>query len=246
MTELQSYPSEPAGSGPQTPSADRSPITRIAVPASVVVAAVVIWGGYVGHWKWAGLNGKTATLWDWLHLLLLPLAVAVLPLWLSRSARLKRTHKLIGAGALVGLAIAGVCGYAIPWKWTGFVGNRLWDWLELLALPVAVALAPVYRELRENWRPRHSLIVGAALTVFVAIAIGGYVGDWSWTGFRGNTAWDWLQLLLLPLLIPTVIVPALMPMATAGVTFVETSAEPRPLRPAVGRGLGALPQRDPE
>jgi len=39
--------------------------------------------------------------------------------------------------------------------------------------------------------------------------LAGYLAHWRWTGFTGNTAWDWLHLLLLPLLVPAVIVPLL-------------------------------------
>ena len=53
---------------------------------------------------------------------------------------------------------------------------------------------------------------------FARRVLGGYLGRWSWTGFTGNTLWDWLHLLLLPLLLPTVIVPALSPLAMARVT----------------------------
>jgi len=35
---------------------------------------------------------------------------------------------------------------------------------------------------------------------------GGYLGNWTWTGFHGNTLWGLLHLLLLPLFLPTVIV----------------------------------------
>lgn len=35
------------------------------------------------------------------------------------------------------------------------------------------------------------------MTVF-----GGYVLDWRWTGFHGNTLRDWLHLLLVPFVLP--------------------------------------------
>ncbi len=57
--------------------------------------------------------------------------------------------------------------------------------------------------------------------VFGAVVLGGYLVPWAWTGFTGNTLWDWLHLLLLPLLIPILVVPALMPIAKAGVVEVE-------------------------
>ena len=35
--------------------------------------------------------------------------------------------------------------------------------------------------------------------VFLLVtAVGGYIFNWNWTGFRGNTLWDWLKLLLIP------------------------------------------------
>ena len=46
------------------------------------------------------------------------------------------------------------------------------------------------------------------LLVLLVLVLGGYLVPWSWTGFTGNTAWDWFKLLLLPVLIPTVLVPA--------------------------------------
>jgi hypothetical protein len=31
-----------------------------------------------------------------------------------------------------------VLGYAVPWGWTGFTGNTLWDWFGLLFLPLSL------------------------------------------------------------------------------------------------------------
>lgn len=192
-----------------------------AVAAAVVAAAFVFWGGYGRHWSWTGINGQTATLWDWLHLLLLPIAVGILPLWLSRRVRLTRRHKAMALTACASFAVIAVAGYLVPWSWTGFTGNKLWDWLELLALPVAVALTPVLGELRSDWGRRHWAVAVTGAAIFTAIAVGGYLVPWSWTGFRGNTLWDWLHLLLLPLLIPTIVVPALKPLATAGLIAAD-------------------------
>ena len=43
---------------------------------------------------------------------------------------------------------------------------------------------------------------GAALAV---VAVGGFGFDWSWTGFPGNTLWDWLELCLVPFVVPAVV-----------------------------------------
>lgn len=196
-----------------------------AVAAATLLVAVILWGGYGRHWSWTGIGARTATLWDWLHLLLLPIAVAVLPLWLSRRTRLARRHKVLGMSIVLVFIALVLAGYTIPWGWTGFVGNRLWDWLELLVLPLAVALAPLTLELRENWTPRHSLIAVAVLAAFVMAVLGGYLGDWAWTGFRGNTLWNWLNLWLLPLLIPAAVAPALRARAMSGVTLLADEEE---------------------
>jgi uncharacterized membrane protein len=216
-----------AAESPPRREEDAGQISRRAAFAALALAfAVALWGGYGRHWSWTGINGRTATLWDWLHLLALPVAVVVLPIWLSRRTRVTRRHKLLGYCALCVFVALVLLGYLIPWDWTGFEGNTLWDWLELLALPLAVALAPVYRELRADWKARHSLIALVLVTVFVAVTLCGYLASWAWTGFRGNTFWDWLHLWLLPLLLPAVVVPALLPMVRTGVTVVAPPAQP--------------------
>jgi hypothetical protein len=195
--------------------------------AGAIVFGLVLWGGYGHHWPWTGINGSTATLWDWLHLLLLPIAFGLLPILLNRRLRLRSQHKVLGAAALCCLGLLVFAGYVIPWAWTGFEGNKLWDWLELLALPLAVTLIPLMGDLRARWGRRESIIALLGLALFVAVVVGGYVGNWSWTGFRGNTLWDWLHLLLLPLLLPTLVVPALASATAAGMVVVEEEEEER-------------------
>ncbi len=198
-----------------------SPAKVGALAAATAAFAIVLWGGYSHRWSWTGINGHTATLWDWLHLLLLPIAVAVLPIWLSRGTRVARSYKRLAFTLTGAFALLVLIGYTVPWAWTGFAGNRLWDWLELLALPLAVGLTPLFAELRAAWGRHHSTTALLSSVVFAAVVLGGYLVPWGWTGFTGNTLWDWLHLLLLPLLIPTLVVPALMPIAQAGVVVVE-------------------------
>jgi hypothetical protein len=164
--------------------------------------------------------------------------VGVLPIWLSRDLRLERRIKLgaIAAGAV--LAVIAVAGYVIPWAWTGFVGNSLWDWLNLVALPLAVAVAPAVEDLRKAWTPRHTTIALTGGAVFGAVVLCGYLIPWGWTGFTGNTLWAWLHLLLLPLLIPTLVVPALKSLTMDQMVEVEPSAEPEPPR-AQAQPVGA-------
>jgi cytochrome bd-type quinol oxidase subunit 2 len=194
---------------------------RSAAVAGIAALAFVLWGGYGRHWHWTGINGHTATLWDWLHLLLLPVVVSVLPFWLSRRTRVQPRHKVFGLTLLAVFLVLVLVGYTIPWGWTGFSGNRLWDWLELLVLPLVLALAPVMLELRDSWNRRSTLVAAALAAAFAVVVLGGYLGGWKWTGFHGNTLWNWMQLWLLPLLIPLIVVPVLEVRAMSGVTVLD-------------------------
>jgi len=216
---MDSSPSPAARSHATRTAGWRARSTLLAAACGLALA-VVLWGGYSRTWSWTGINGSTATLWDWLHLLLLPLVFAVLPICVRRDTRMDPRVKSIASASLVVFAIVVVAGYTVPWAWTGFRGNTVWDWLGLVVLPVTLLLMPWFAELRGDWHRHHAVITATVLAVFVAIVLGGYLGGWSWTGFTGNTLWDWLHLLLLPLLLPTVIVPALSPIAMRHVTVV--------------------------
>jgi hypothetical protein len=41
--------------------------------------------------------------------------------------------------------------------------------------------------------------------LFGLVVLTGYLFDWTWTGFTGNTLWDWLGLFLVPFLLPLVL-----------------------------------------
>jgi hypothetical protein len=198
----------------------------VVVTAIVVALAIVVYGGYGRHWSWIGINGHTATLWDWLHLVLLPIAAVLLPLWLRHRATVDRWIALVAAAVAAVLAVIVLAGYTIPWAWTGFVGNSLWDWLNLAALPLAVGLIPVFLELRSDWGRRHAVVLFAGAAVFLGLVLAGYLASWRWTGFTGNTVWDWLHLLLLPLLVPVAIVPMLRPMVLARLGADEGKDQP--------------------
>jgi hypothetical protein len=87
---------------------------RVLLVAGLAVAGLLLWGGYVSHWRWTGFH-RHATLWDWLEVLMLPIAF----------------------GGIV------VAGCTLHWRWTGFQGNTLFDWLHLLVAPLLLPLVVV-------------------------------------------------------------------------------------------------------
>lgn len=146
-------------------------------------------------------------LWDWLNILLLPIALTIMPLWLRHARAIGGTRQMILAACAAAFGILVAVGYLLPLGWTGFPGNTLWDWLNLLALPLTVGLLPVWIEIANGIRPRHLAVAGLAIAALVVAAIGGYHYGWGWTGFEGNSLFDWVRLLVGPLVIPLVAAP---------------------------------------
>jgi hypothetical protein len=58
-------------------------------------------------------------------------------------------------------------------------------------------------------RPGHKWVVAILALGWTVTIIGGYALGWKWTGYPGSTLWDWLRLLLLPLIVPTLLIPVL-------------------------------------
>jgi hypothetical protein len=189
---------------------DRAPGRWLIAAAVVALAAlaVLVWGGYVAGWAWTGLSSRVK-LWDWLEGLALPVTVAMVPLILRHRARLRRTHRTAGLVVLGAFAALVLAGYLVPMGWTGFTGNTLWDWLSLALLPLVLATSTLWRA-PPHWTARHTGLLTAGVVVAGVLVAAGYLVPWGWTGFTGNTAWDWIQLLLLPVLLPIFVVPRLL------------------------------------
>jgi hypothetical protein len=219
----------PATSDAALPEPSRRPRGAPAVYACAVVAAIVLWGGYVRRWSWTGFS-ENDTLWDWLHLLLVPIVLASLPIWLLSRGQLpprRRAAIAAGCGALVVLVVVG---YAAPLRWTGFPGNTLWDWLELVVLPISLVGFGLWA--RAEWKLRPAHHVGLAITALAlaALVVLGYALSLQWTGFPGNTLWDWLELAILPVVMPLVVIPAATAwLAPGGAPDAETAADGAPV-----------------
>lgn len=203
------------GAGP-APGKPRAGLPYVLAAGAVAAAVVVLVGGYAGGWAWTGFRSN-GQLWDWLTLVLLPLAAGLIPVWLQYKTQIGTRRRAAYAAVFAASAVFVLAGYLVPLGWTGFRGQTLWNWLELLVLPLAIAgttaliqarvrLVTVLRSLGD-WQKGVAAALAAA---WIVTLVGGYAWGWRWTGYAGNSLWDWLQLLLLPVIFPTVLLPFLL------------------------------------
>jgi heme/copper-type cytochrome/quinol oxidase subunit 4 len=178
-------------------------VRYVAVCAAAAFAITIGGGEWLG-WTWTGFADNN-TVWDWLQLLVLPVVLTAAPVWYRtrRSARVE--WRLLLGLVVVAFTVLLVGGYELGWTWTGFDGRTLWDWLELLVLPVTVTAFPIWLALGRGMHPQVRRIGTGVLVAFAALVMAGYSFDWRWTGFPGNTLWDWLHLLLVPFVLPVVL-----------------------------------------
>jgi hypothetical protein len=213
---------------------------RVLVSGGLAVAVlVVLVGGYAGGWSWTGLRDNNQ-LWDWLQLLVLPVALATLPIWLIHADRMGRVRRICFAAFVAAFAVFVLIGYTAPLGWTGFSGNKLWDWITLLLLPVTLITVSTWVKTARPLRTPHWTAIGVFGAGWVLTIIGGYFWSWNWTGYQGNTLWDWTQLLLLPIIFPTIVAPALLGLVTGDVEVrlrrASEESSRRPIAPMTRAG----------
>jgi peptidoglycan/LPS O-acetylase OafA/YrhL len=177
-----------------------------------------------------------------MRLLLLPVALGTFPLWLSYSAYLSPARRRVLGGAVVAFVVFVLVGYVAPLVWTGFRGQTLWDWLTLLVLPLAFISVQAWPASGREIRRHHVVLVIAVLVAWGVTMIGGYAAGWTWTGYAGNTLWDWVSLLLAPIAITIVGVPLARRLSGDVAAIAEAEAErqdrDRALREARSRRVG--------
>ena len=176
------------------------------------VSLVVLWGGYSRGWQWTGF-GENGQVWDWLTLLLLPVVLGTIPLWIQYKRFIGKGRRVIYAVVAVAWTGFVIAGYLLPITWTGFSGQKLWNWLGLLVLPAAVTTAMTLfdmsaRGVKTRLSPYQTAIIATLATGWLVTVIGGYALQWEWTGYAGKALWDWLGLLL-PLVFPIILLPPL-------------------------------------
>jgi hypothetical protein len=189
-----------------------------------VAALVVLSGGYFQRWSWTGFHDNNQ-LWDWLKLLLLPVTLGTIPLWIQDRDYISRPRQVAYGIVIVAWTGFVIAGYLIPpLKWTGFQDQKLWDWLVLILLPVAVTTTMALTSSRVRSSKARSLrlyqkgLIAALAAGWIVTVIGGYLLHWRWTGYAPHKLtgyaplklWDWLTLLLAPLVVPTILLPALL------------------------------------
>jgi putative effector of murein hydrolase len=251
VSERAALAAEPAGAMRRL--AENKKLRNGAAYVLTVVALTVVWGGYARRWSWTGFQANNQ-LWDWLQLLLLPAVAASVPLWIQYRKFIGRARTIAYGGILAALIAFVIAGYLIPLSWTGFQGQTLWNWFQLVLLPTAVActLAMISKRVHpvtvlRTLRPHHMAISGALVSGWIVTVAGGYGLKWGWTGYSGNTLWDWLQLLLVPLVLPTFLLPAFLRWASgnaaerahrASVAAAGPAAPAAPAAPAGSEAAG--------
>jgi len=126
---------------------------RVLVVSLVIIVILEI-GTYAFNWTWTGFKDND-TVWDYMQLLLLPIALAIVPIWFMAEEAQRRVWlsqlKLVIVVPVVLLVILFIGTYAFNWTWTGFKDHgRVWDWLSLLLVPVIVAVLPIWYSTRQG------------------------------------------------------------------------------------------------
>jgi len=178
-----------------------------------VAVLVALWGGYIQGWTWTGFQ-KNDQLWNWLQLLLLPVALGTIPLWIRHKEYIGKGRRVAHGVIIVAWTGLVIAGYLVPLTWTGFRGETLWQWFVLLVAPAAVATTMALTSMRARGskvrlRPSQKALIAALTAGWIVTVIGGYALGWKWTGYAGNTLWDWLGMLL-PFVFPIILLPALL------------------------------------
>jgi hypothetical protein len=121
---------------------------------------------------------------------------------LTGNGKTRKGAAYVAAAALVAVLWGG---YIRGWQWTGFrVNGQLWDWLTLLLLPVVLGTIPLWIQDKEYIGKGRRVIYAVAITAWTGLVIAGYLIPLNWTGFRDQTLWGWLNLLVVPAAVTTV------------------------------------------
>jgi len=223
--------------------ADNDTVRRDATYVLVAAGLVALVGGYAGPWKWTGFEAN-GQVWDWLQLLLLPVVLGTIPLWIQDREYIGKGRRITYGAFIVAFTGFVIAGYLVPISWTGFSDQKLWNWIELLVLPAALAITAALtgRGIRHQGRllrPYERGMVIALVAGWIITVIGGYAVRWTWTGYADNTLWEWLQMLLEPLVFPTILLPFLLKWISGNAAERAAMARKAPMAPKATTAGGA-------
>jgi Pentapeptide repeats (8 copies) len=82
----------------------------------------------------------------------------------------------------------------------------------LFIFPIVLAVATIWITTQPRWHVEWTVVLVLVLAVFMVLVVGGYFWGWTWTGFDkhidpnkqsvpAKTLWDWITLLLVPLIL---------------------------------------------
>jgi hypothetical protein len=223
--------------------ADNETVRKDATYVLVVAGLVTLVGGYAGPWKWTGfeINGQV---WDWLNLLLLPVVLGTIPLWIQDRGYIGTGRRIVYGAFIAAFTGFVIAGYLVPISWAGFSSQKLWNWMGLLVLPGALAITAALtgRGIRYQGRllrPYERGMVIALVAGWIVTVIGGYALQWTWTGYSGNTLWEWLLMLLEPLVFPTILLPFLLKWVSGNAAKRAATAHEAPVVPSAAVTRGA-------
>jgi hypothetical protein len=114
------------------------PAHRRILGTAALASVLFVLAGYLAPLVWTGFRGQT--LWNWLTLIVLPITLTTVRTWPTTGREVKRVHVIAAGSLAIGWLVTLVGGYAFGWTWTGYEGNKLWDWMELLLSPIAINL----------------------------------------------------------------------------------------------------------
>jgi hypothetical protein len=116
------------------------------------------------------------------------------------GAATTKVRKSAAAAPAIAAAVVLWGGYGRGWQWTGLPANdQLWDWLQILLLPVVLGTIPLWMQDRKYISRGRRVSYAVAIAAWTGFVIAGYlVPQMHWTGFSDRKLGDWLQLLLLP------------------------------------------------
>jgi hypothetical protein len=87
------------------------------------------------------------------------------------------------------------------------------------------------RRANTRLRPAQEALLAAVAAGWIVTVIGGYALGWSWTGYAGNTLWDWLEMLL-PLVFPIILLPPLLTWVSGNAAKRASAAHEAVVAPA--------------